>query len=175
MAPCADATLSVCCWVCWVVLELVRCAALRPVPAAPSYLCCPCFPLYPLPPPFSSYPHLCPASPRLQADMEMIDSMALAIKAFEGGVVVISHDFRLLSQIGGEVWVVENGVRKFDGDIRAYKTALSKAMSAGISGAEAEKTVGKGGKSASTKGAAAGGAGAGAKPAAGGAGKGKFG
>lgn len=113
--------------------------------------------------------------PTNAADMEMIDSMALAIKAFEGGVVVISHDFRLLSQIGGEVWVVENGVRKFDGDIRAYKTALSKAMSAGISGAEAEKTVGKGGKSASTKGAAAGGAGAGAKPAAGGAGKGKFG
>jgi ATPase subunit of ABC transporter with duplicated ATPase domains len=37
--------------------------------------------------------------PTNAADMEMIDSMAEAIKAFNGGVVVISHDFRLLSQV----------------------------------------------------------------------------
>lgn len=31
--------------------------------------------------------------------MEMIDSMAQAIKQFQGGVIVISHDFRLLQQV----------------------------------------------------------------------------
>lgn len=114
------------------------------------------------------------SSPRFNISHPSLLDVFLS-QAFEGGVVVISHDFRLLSQIGGEVWVVEKGVRKFDGDIRGYKTALSKAMAAGSSGADAEKTVGKTGKSASTK-AAAGGAGAGAgKVAAGGAGKGKFG
>ena len=37
--------------------------------------------------------------PTNAADMEMIDSMAQAINAFNGGVVVISHDFRLLAQV----------------------------------------------------------------------------
>ena len=37
--------------------------------------------------------------------MEMIDSMADAIKAFNGGVVVISHDFRLLQKVAEEIWV----------------------------------------------------------------------
>ena len=37
--------------------------------------------------------------PTNHASMEMIDSMANAIKQFEGGVIVISHDFRLLQQV----------------------------------------------------------------------------
>lgn len=58
--------------------------------------------------------------------MEMIDSMAEAIKAFNGGVVVISHDFRLLQQIAEEIWVIDHGVKVFDGDIRSYKQTLKK-------------------------------------------------
>lgn len=37
--------------------------------------------------------------PTNHASMEMIDSMAHAIKQFQGGVIVISHDFRLLQQV----------------------------------------------------------------------------
>lgn len=37
--------------------------------------------------------------PTNHASMEMIDSMARAIKQFQGGVIVISHDFRLLQQV----------------------------------------------------------------------------
>ena len=37
--------------------------------------------------------------PTNHASMEMIDSMAIAIKQFQGGVIVISHDFRLLQQV----------------------------------------------------------------------------
>jgi len=64
--------------------------------------------------------------PTNAADMEMIDSMSEAIKAFNGGVVVISHDFRLLQQVAEEIWVVDKGLRVFDGDIRAYKESLKK-------------------------------------------------
>ena len=62
--------------------------------------------------------------PTNASDMEMIDSMAEAIKAFNGGVVVISHDFRLLQQVAEEIWVVDNGLKVWDGDIRSYKASL---------------------------------------------------
>ena len=58
--------------------------------------------------------------------MEMIDSMAFAIKQFPGGVVVISHDFRLLSQVADEIWLVDHGVNKWAGDIQSYKKFLVK-------------------------------------------------
>jgi len=45
------------------------------------------------------------------ADMEMIDSMAEAIRAFNGGVIVISHDFRLLSKVSDEIWVIDHGIQ----------------------------------------------------------------
>lgn len=32
-------------------------------------------------------------------DIETIDSLARAIKQFEGGVILVSHDFRLISQV----------------------------------------------------------------------------
>lgn len=66
--------------------------------------------------------------PTNAADMEMIDSMAAAINAFPGGLVLISHDFRLLSQVAKEIWVVDKGIKKWDGDIRSYKAHLRKKM-----------------------------------------------
>ncbi len=57
-----------------------------------------------------------------------IDALAEAINAFEGGVVLVSHDFRLLSQVAREIWVVENGVTIWDGDIMSYKESLRKGM-----------------------------------------------
>lgn len=66
--------------------------------------------------------------PTNAADMEMIDSMAEAIRMFNGGVVVISHDFRLLSQVADEIWVVDKGLVVWDGDINSYKASLKKKM-----------------------------------------------
>jgi len=66
--------------------------------------------------------------PTNAADMEMIDSMAEAINAFQGGVVLVSHDFRLLSKVAEEVWVVDHGLKVFDGDIRDYKASLKKSF-----------------------------------------------
>ena len=61
----------------------------------------------------------------------MIDSMAEAIKAFNGGVVVISHDFRLLSQVAEEIWVVDRGLVVWDGDINSYKQSLKRKVVGG--------------------------------------------
>lgn len=62
--------------------------------------------------------------PTNAADMEMIDSMADAIRNFKGGVIVISHDFRLLQQVVKEIWIVDKGIRIWDGDILSYKSLL---------------------------------------------------
>lgn len=61
-------------------------------------------------------------------DMQGIDALAEAINAFEGGVVLVSHDFRLLSQVAREIWVVDNGVTVWEGDIMSYKEFLKKDM-----------------------------------------------
>jgi ATP-binding cassette subfamily F protein 2 len=62
--------------------------------------------------------------PTNHADLEYIDSMADAINHFAGGVIVISHDFRLLQQVAKEIWVVDKGLTVWDGDIMSYKKDL---------------------------------------------------
>ncbi|KAI9779142.1 MAG: ABC transporter ATP-binding protein arb1 [Geoglossum umbratile] len=62
-------------------------------------------------------------------DIPTIDSLADAINAFSGGVVVVSHDFRLLDKIAKDIMVCENKtVRRWDGNIGEYKNHLRKKM-----------------------------------------------
>ncbi|OCL05025.1 ATP-binding cassette sub-family F member 3 [Glonium stellatum] len=62
-------------------------------------------------------------------DIPTIDSLADAINAFSGGVVVVSHDFRLLDKIAKDIMVCENKtVRRWDGSIGEYKNHLRKKM-----------------------------------------------
>lgn len=62
-------------------------------------------------------------------DIPTIDSLADAINAFSGGVVVVSHDFRLLDKIAKDIMVCEHKtVRRWDGDIGSYKKHLQKKM-----------------------------------------------
>ncbi|MCJ1362460.1 ABC transporter ATP-binding protein arb1 [Acarospora aff. strigata] len=62
-------------------------------------------------------------------DIPTIDSLADAINAFSGGVVVVSHDFRLLDKIAKDIMVCENKtIRKWDGSIGEYKNYLRKKM-----------------------------------------------
>ena len=67
--------------------------------------------------------------PTNSLDIECIDSLADALKAFEGGVILVSHDFRLIDQVADEIWVCEKQtIRKWDADIRQYKEHLRKNM-----------------------------------------------
>merc|ERR1712012_881220 len=68
--------------------------------------------------------------PTNHLDMETIDALADAINNFEGGLVLVSHDFRLINQVADKIWICENQtVTKWDGDILAYKDHLkSKVM-----------------------------------------------
>jgi ATP-binding cassette subfamily F protein 2 len=63
--------------------------------------------------------------PTNHLDMETIDALADAINGFEGGVVLVSHDFRLIDQVAKEIWICEKQkVTKWEGGIIAYKDAL---------------------------------------------------
>ncbi|KAG0274278.1 hypothetical protein BGZ95_009941 [Linnemannia exigua] len=64
--------------------------------------------------------------PTNHLDMESIDSLAEAIKNFSGGVVLVSHDFRLLKEVAEQIIVVDKGVSVFDGTIAEYKKILQK-------------------------------------------------
>ncbi|KAL8729694.1 MAG: hypothetical protein Q9181_004907, partial [Wetmoreana brouardii] len=62
-------------------------------------------------------------------DIPTIDSLADAINAFSGGVVVVSHDFRLLDKIAKDIIVCEHKtVKRWDGTIGEYKNYLRKKM-----------------------------------------------
>ncbi|XP_034190239.1 ATP-binding cassette sub-family F member 2 [Osmia lignaria lignaria] len=63
--------------------------------------------------------------PTNHLDMETIDALADAINDFDGGMVLVSHDFRLINQVAEEIWVCENGaVTKWSGNILDYKEHL---------------------------------------------------
>lgn len=63
--------------------------------------------------------------PTNHLDMECIDSLARAIKEFNGGVVLVSHDFRLIDQVAQQIWVCDNQtISIWKGDIRSYKNSL---------------------------------------------------
>lgn len=59
-------------------------------------------------------------------DLATIDSLADAINAFNGGVVIVSHDFRLLDKVAKDIFVIENKTAtRWDGSILEYKKSLA--------------------------------------------------
>ncbi|TVU20794.1 hypothetical protein EJB05_30390, partial [Eragrostis curvula] len=78
-----------------------------------------------------SHPHiLLLDEPTNHLDMQSIDALADALDEFTGGVVLVSHDSRLISRVcedeqRSEIWVVEDGtVNKYDGTFEDYKDEL---------------------------------------------------
>lgn len=50
---------------------------------------------------------------------------------WDGGLVLVSHDFRLISQVANEIWVVDKGtVSTWNGDIVSYKRHLRNSLAA---------------------------------------------
>merc|ERR1739845_242142 len=65
--------------------------------------------------------------PTNHLDMQMIDALAVAINNFSGGLVLVSHDFRLIGQVAKEIWVCDKkAITPWQGDIQSYKKKLKK-------------------------------------------------
>lgn len=63
--------------------------------------------------------------PTNHLDIASIDALASACKNWEGGVVLVSHDFRLIGQVAKELWEVKDKhVIKLDMSISEYKQTL---------------------------------------------------
>merc|ERR1711992_517830 len=92
--------------------------------------------------------------PTNHLDMETIDALANAINSFEGGLVLVSHDFRLINQVADEIWICEKEtVTKWEGDILQYKEHLKNKVMKELRRAEkAAMQQQNGSKSTSNKG-----------------------
>uniref|UniRef100_A0A3P8V8R5 ATP-binding cassette sub-family F member 3 n=1 Tax=Cynoglossus semilaevis TaxID=244447 RepID=A0A3P8V8R5_CYNSE len=63
--------------------------------------------------------------PTNHLDMETIEALAKALNKFKGGVVLVSHDERLIRMVCKELWVCENGkVGRIDGGFDEYRDIL---------------------------------------------------
>ena len=80
--------------------------------------------------------------PTNHLDLETIEALAMALNNFEGGVVLVSHDERLISLVVDEIWQVKKGdmlcvppqpgyVRVFNGSFEEYKEKLRKEFDGG--------------------------------------------
>mmetsp|Transcript_102530 Transcript_102530/g.256919 ORF Transcript_102530/g.256919 Transcript_102530/m.256919 type:complete len:600 (+) Transcript_102530:86-1885(+) len=67
--------------------------------------------------------------PTNHLDLDGVDGLAAAIEKFDGGIVLVSHDFRLIDKVAKQIWVCENKtVKVWDGTIHEYKKLLAKKM-----------------------------------------------
>uniref|UniRef100_A0A8B9KUW6 ATP binding cassette subfamily F member 3 n=1 Tax=Astyanax mexicanus TaxID=7994 RepID=A0A8B9KUW6_ASTMX len=63
--------------------------------------------------------------PTNHLDMETIEALAKSLNTFKGGVVLVSHDERLIRLVCKELWVCEAGrVHRIDGGFDEYKDIL---------------------------------------------------
>ncbi|KIM84750.1 hypothetical protein PILCRDRAFT_818360 [Piloderma croceum F 1598] len=63
--------------------------------------------------------------PTNHLDIEGLDALMLALKTWNGGVIIISHDERFITTVAEELWVCGDGtVSKFKGDVQMYKSLI---------------------------------------------------
>lgn len=67
--------------------------------------------------------------PTNHLDIDTIDALADALGNFNGGVVLVSHDMRLIEQVADDIWEVKNKtLKKFNGNIKKYKEMTVKRL-----------------------------------------------
>jgi ATP-binding cassette subfamily F protein 2 len=63
-------------------------------------------------------------------DMESIDALARCVNSFKGGVIMISHDMRLISQCAEQIYICDDKkVERYNGDIMNFKLHSKKENS----------------------------------------------
>ena len=72
--------------------------------------------------------------PSNHLDIEAMDALCDALRRFEGGVLMVSHDVTMLKSVCKTLWVCEGGhVENFPGDVDAYKKRIiEQAGEAGV-------------------------------------------
>jgi len=67
--------------------------------------------------------------PTNNLDIESIDALADAINEFTGGVIIVSHDARLILETNCQLWIVEDkSIEEIDGDFDDYRTEILEAL-----------------------------------------------
>jgi ATP-binding cassette subfamily F protein 2 len=70
--------------------------------------------------------------PTNHLDMESIDALAKAVNEYKGGMVLVSHDMRLISQVAKEIWICDKKtISKYRGDIMNFKMDMRQQMGIG--------------------------------------------
>merc|ERR1712078_73801 len=60
--------------------------------------------------------------PTNHLDIESVEALTDAIKVFNGGLVLVTHDARLITEVDCDLWVVEDGgMYKFEKDFDGYR------------------------------------------------------
>jgi ATP-binding cassette subfamily F protein 1 len=63
--------------------------------------------------------------PTNHLDIETVEALITALKAYTGGVVMVTHDARLVTQVEADLWICEKGgIHKFNGAFEEYRLAL---------------------------------------------------
>merc|ERR1712072_1381763 len=72
--------------------------------------------------------------PSNHLDIEAMDALSIALKNFEGGVLMVCHDVTMLQNVCTSLWVCDNGtVTHFEGTVQQYKKKISaQAGEAGV-------------------------------------------
>ncbi|EJT80135.1 hypothetical protein GGTG_00139 [Gaeumannomyces tritici R3-111a-1] len=72
--------------------------------------------------------------PSNHLDIEAMDALSDALKRFQGGVLMVSHDVTMLQTVCTSLWVCDGGiVEKFPGDVQQYKKRIAaQADAAGV-------------------------------------------
>ena len=67
--------------------------------------------------------------PSNHLDIETIEGLAQSLTTFQGGILMVSHDQRLISLVCDEVWCVGNNtVTKWKGDVLSYRKFVESSM-----------------------------------------------
>jgi len=63
--------------------------------------------------------------PTNHLDIESREALVEALAAYNGAVILVSHDMHLLSMVADRLWLVKGGrVRPYDDDLEAYRAML---------------------------------------------------
>jgi len=62
-------------------------------------------------------------------DIESIDALSEAITEFSGGVILVSHDERLIRETHCQLWIIEDHtINEIEGDFDDYRGEVLRAL-----------------------------------------------